>query len=390
MLSWWVDAERDGAVARGDFPAFYAAAKIIHSGRPDMLYDPLLQRRIENESWPSLEGRYLAFAYPPYVAQLLSPLGALSASSAKFVFTTIMFGFLVLAWQLSRSWLSVARPRPWLMLGLLACFPPLTAGVLGGQNISLSLCIAAAVLALLWEESGQGAQRRFAVGVLIGCWLFKPHFACLAAMPLLVVLGVPFLFGFLSVALTLYSWSASQFGLGWPLAWLEQAAQFSLADGVANQHQMVSLAPVLRSLLYLGVAHEEGWTGPVLEGAVVVFGMMALCGWLIRARTEAGGYDDGTLRKLLLLLPPAVVLLSPHSMFYESALCLLTLAQLWRVTNDAGVVAVIGLYLFSFVCVTFRDLLPFQPLVVIPFAALLLVAGQPSTSFGALRSRPKS
>ena len=69
-----IDTSRSSSINRGDFPAFYAAGQIVRLGRGSELYEPGLQAELENEAWPSLEGRYLHFAYPPYVAVLCSPL----------------------------------------------------------------------------------------------------------------------------------------------------------------------------------------------------------------------------------------------------------------------------------------------------------------------------
>ena len=83
----------------------------------------------------------------------------------------------------------------------------------------------------------------------------------------------------------------------------------------------------------------------------------------------------------MLILPASVVLLSPHTMFYDSALCLPALAYLWNIQNDTDVGAVIVFFLFAFICVSVRELLAFQPLVIIPLCTVLLVATRPRDTF---------
>ncbi len=338
-----------------------------------MLYDPLLQRRIENESWPSLNGRYLAFAYPPYVAQILSPFGALDARPAKFLFMVMMSGFLIGAWTVARRWLPAVAERPWIALALLLCFPPFTAAILGGQNTSLSLLLSIAITALLWEEGAEPLGRRALAGMLLGLWLFKPHFALFSLLPLTVAFGIPVLIGFGAVAAVLYFISALQFGAGWPFYWLDQATQFSAADTVANQHQMVSLVAAVQAMLSIAAPQEESSVGAIASVGLALIGSVLLCVWIYRNREEKGAG-----RKLLLLLSPAVVLLSPHTMFYDCALCLPALVYFWRPKNDADVVAVIVFFIFSFACVSARELLAFQPLVIIPLITLLLIVMRPS------------
>lgn len=378
ILSWWVDGSREGAVARGDFPAFYAAAKILHSNRPDMLYDPLLQRRIENESWPGLGGRYLAYAYPPFVAQALSPLGRFSAPTAKFIFMALMALALVSTLPALQRWFPWTRERPWFAVGLLLIFPPYTAAILGGQNTPLSLLLSLAITALLWDERELTGGRRMLAGALLGLWLFKPHFALFAALPLAVLFGAPFVAGFSAIALGLYLLSVPQFGVLWPWSWLAQAAQFGVADAAANQHQMVSLVAALKALLGSTAATEESWIATGFSVGISLVGGLAISWWAYR---ESARNFSAAARRVLLLIPAAVVLLSPHTMFYDSALCLPTLAYLWRVRNDADVVAVIIFFLFSFVCVSVRELLSFQPLVIIPLSTVLLVVTRPRDTF---------
>src|SRR5688572_15451523 len=66
-ISYSHDAEEKSLLKRGDFPGFYAPAVIVARGRYGWLYDPALQRAVENEFWPSFEGEFYMSVYPPYV-----------------------------------------------------------------------------------------------------------------------------------------------------------------------------------------------------------------------------------------------------------------------------------------------------------------------------------
>ena len=84
------------SVQLGDFPAFYSLAAIAAGSEPHRLYDFALQREIQNQIWPQLQGALLPGIYPPYVALLARPLVWLGPLWGHVVWGALQLLFLIL------------------------------------------------------------------------------------------------------------------------------------------------------------------------------------------------------------------------------------------------------------------------------------------------------
>ena len=173
IVSYKSDPKQKGMVARGDFPAFYAAAETVLYGDVKTLYTPEVQSRLQQERWPSLEGQQLFFAYPPHFAFFLAPLALLPPLVAKGIWTVLM---LLCLWGATACLVRlqvVPRHSSQLTFALLLVSFPLTCAVFAGQNTALSVLLLYGTAALL---SSSTSRDRKLSGVPLGLLSFKPHF----------------------------------------------------------------------------------------------------------------------------------------------------------------------------------------------------------------------
>jgi Glycosyltransferase family 87 len=79
------------AVGHHDFLAFYSVAALVHNGHPQSLYDQGVVTALERAIYPHPTGYagYMPFNNPPSAAVLLSPLAALSESSARLAWLLV-------------------------------------------------------------------------------------------------------------------------------------------------------------------------------------------------------------------------------------------------------------------------------------------------------------
>lgn len=386
--------DRDrGAILRGDFPAFYAAAAIVRSGQGERLYDPELQAAIENESFPSLAGRYLAYAYPPYYAAVLEPLSAFAPLTAKLVYTILMLTLYFLALRGFSAMVPAFANHPWRSAAIAGLTAPALHGVLGGQNSALSLflyaLLARGVLAVTRKRSvDDSVGSALLAGWAVGMWFIKPHFAIIAGAPALLLL--PRVATLVALFVTLVWWfiAAQVSGPSWPAVYLSALATFAAEDTAANAHQMVSLTGVTEA--------AAAWAGmvptnPIRERLVIgsylvsgaIFAAALLAAWSVRRSPS-----EARVSALLLALGPLVTLVSPHTLFYDLVMCLPAAARVWVPRTDRGVALVIGLLIALFVFATARPSLPLQPLVLIPAALLVQLLVSAARSGGGERPAP--
>lgn len=371
------DADR-GALQRGDFPAFYAAAVITASGQGERLYDPLLQARIENEHFPSLEGRYLAFVYPPYVARWLAPLSAHSAPRAKLLFTAGMVLAFLLAFRLFAFLVPAIRTHPWRSIGLAVLFAPLLTALLGGQNAALSLlCYALAVRAVPGATSdGEGAPGRGAAvwgGLGLGLWLMKPHFALIATVALAPLLPVHTLIVLLVCLIGSWGAGAVVMGPGWVSSWVTAVRNFSESDSIVNGHQMVSLVGATEAICRFFALDPSAPAAKGMIGAAYLISCAAIvytCRSFLMLRSPGSTRKEAKataerLRALLLAIGPLVVLASPHTLFYDLTLCMPAIAYRLVPRTELQISLTAGALAALFLCCLLRSTFPVQPLVLV-------------------------
>lgn len=349
--------DRDGtsAALRGDFPAFYAAAVLSASNSLSELYDIERQREIENRAWPSLNGSVLVYAYPPYIAALLSPLAALAPTDARLLHLGLSLAALIIsALLIARAAPGGSRADPLVIAAVLLGFAPLLHGTLGGQNTAFSLlCLSGAYSALIGKQE---SRSDLVAGLWLGVWLFKPNLSLIVIAAVAAAGRLRVLAGVFAVALTYEVLALLVFGFWWLRPWLDAAVQFQRIDLVQNSAHMISLGGAGAALGSIFSAPAAGLhAGIALSIVLAVFAAVRLR----RSRLAP---------EILWLAVPAALLISPHTMYYDAALCLAPMFALGLVAPQLSSRAVLGLLAAAALAVALKENLPVQPLTLLPLA----------------------
>jgi hypothetical protein len=327
-----LDNRQTTAVMRGDFPAFWSLAVIASGDSPTRLYDTELQREIQNQAWPSLNGEVLPAAYPPYLAYILRPIAALDHTTARWAWTglsvLLMYASVAILVSLNRriTW------RPWMVFVPLMMFSPILRGVIGGQFLPVSLFILAACFSLIRRG---GVVADLVLGITIGTWLCKPYYALCALLTPLVSRRWLALIAFAGVALLWWGVGAEVLGAEWLSKWSSYAAWFAGMNLETNAHQMPNLwAQVYRFYReVLGLKPEQiaGVNTPWFSYCVVYCAVLALFYFILGSKAlkalllNPRGYSD----LIIAISLTATIVFIPQVNFY-----------------DLGVPACVALYLF--------------------------------------------
>jgi len=295
----------------GDYPAFYAAGRLVTSAERAEMYDPARQEQAQQGLFPgdNDEG-LLYFAYPPHTALAYVPLSHLPYRVSYALHTMLMVAATVAALYLVRPMLPfIDRHFELAAVGAIS-FYPMYRAITGGQNTALTL--------LLLAGSWRAVETRHdtAAGVLLGLLLFKPQFA-------LPLIGLHLLARrwrlCASAALTAFGcWAlgAALLGFGWLGNWFDSVRFFSDLDARVNRRNAVSFLGVADTVFGVGDAR-----GRVVGGLLTLATAAALIAlWR--------NHDRRMLCAPMIVAFPAIVLISPHAMFYDVGLLVLPLAAM--------------------------------------------------------------
>jgi hypothetical protein len=172
--------------------------------------------------------------------------------------------------------------------------------VLGGQNTGFSLLCAVGLAVSLYRS------REFSAGLWAAAWLFKPQLA----LPVIVFCGVRRSRGFWAAVVlggaVWYGLGAVVGGLAWPVWWWrEGVVQFVQTDVAFDLANGISLREVG---LRLGV-------GPLATAlSVLCFATAAWRCWSWK----------GSIVSLIAAAIVAALLVSPHTLFYDAGLLVVT------------------------------------------------------------------
>jgi len=350
-------AVQNSALFRGDFPGFYAPAEIIASGQGARLYDPELQRQIENTAWPEMGGSFLMSVYPAPVGVVLAPLAFMPVVVARVVFSCLM----LICWIFVVRALARINPS-WtdqkLVLGIwwLAALP-LFIAIFGGQNSSLS-----ALLFILISErlSQRNARADLIAGMLAGALCYKPQLGLLVIFYLVCSLRWRVVGGAGVILALGYLLGALGAGWDWPSSWLAALAKFGPQNLVTNGYQMTSIWALIEAL---GGGRNLAIFATL--GAGIAFGV---CVW--RTRELAGAQ----LINQLAWAAPAILLISPQSLFYDLTLALVGFAMVFRVREDRQVWCWWGLVGLVNAAVLFKEQVAFPLAAVCALICLVLIS----------------
>lgn len=295
----------------GDLTVYYSAGNIVRSGDGDLLYDLDRQAQAQQGFWENENARIL-YAYPPVVAAVYAPLSALGYQWLYLVHTLVMVGALMLSARLLGTLVDWMANPVWRLAGLAFAFTflPLFVGSFVGQNTALL------VLGLCTVWWGLKHDNDLIAGIAAGLLLLKPQYGA-------PVVGLLFLArrwgAFASAVVTtvvLWALSVAVSGPNWVADWWEVVSSLSTIDNGANLTREVSI---------LGLAENFLGSGSSVAFAIWVVGVAVVVGavlWRLRQRPLLDPYA-------LALVPPMMVLIAPHSLYYDAGALLISLAILW-------------------------------------------------------------
>jgi len=291
----------------GDFPAFYGAGHMVWSGDMDALYEPDRQIEAQSDLPISTEPGGLYFAYPPIVATLFAPLGALPFIDAYALYTLILVAATAFAVRIGWAKRPNVSGRTSLVLLLVLAFAPVFRAIIGSQTTTLYVLL----FALLTRELERQDQSELSLAALLTLSLFKPQ------------LGLP-LIGLVVIHDVRRNWrpatmAAAAFyllntlvaGFGWFGVWISALADYNSLPGVQDSPLSISWVGALTSAVDWPGAEALGFG---LAAVTVVILMLV---W--RPETPV------PVRDRMSLTMPGILLLSPHTVFYEAGLILFTL-----------------------------------------------------------------
>lgn len=286
----------------GDFPAFYAAGRIVIEGSGDALYDPATQAEYQEALYPDDDG-YLFFAYPPFTAVVYAALAILPYRLAFALHGLLAVAALWAAVRLARPMLpSLIRSRRHELaaVALMLAMYPILRSVLGGQNTAFTILLLAAV----WRFAVDG--RPALAGLSLAALLYKPQYGVLAFLLVAAARRWRLLAWWLVGASAAYFAGVAVSGWGWPASWLDQSSVFNDENLIVNGDLMVSAIGWFRSLF--GVT--EAWPG------VVGFGLAALIGLL----TAIVWWRRGIDAEAVALASTAIVIGAPSALYYDAGI----------------------------------------------------------------------
>jgi Glycosyltransferase family 87 len=308
---------RDGDVQTfgGDFPAFYAAGRIVLDGRAAELYDPAVQREYQSDF--DADGEFLYFAYPPVTAIAYAPISALPYTAAFAVQSLAALAALVAA--VAIAWPGVAGRAPEahtvLFVSAVAVVSyPIITSVLGGQNTTFTLLL----LAIVWRACSREAD--LVAGLAAAAMLYKPQYGILVIAVLMLARRWRALAVALMGGVAIYVGSAALFGLRWPTTWLDQVGWFASINQEVNGHLFVNI---------------DGWMRTVAGGSttvtVVIVAALALVSVLSALRVHRAAMAWWNLG----IVAGAMILLAPSALAYDAGLALVA-AGVFGAVSDLG------------------------------------------------------
>lgn len=354
-------AQTGGKPGTGDFMAFFVGGTLVREGRGAALYDFAAQRAVHDSvlaEHPEGVQRYLN---PPGLAVAVAPSTALGYVPSFFLFTLAMVVALVAAALVAAPAMPEIRAVPWGgATALLLCtgYMPIALTMFGGQDTVLTL------LFLVGLYAGLRTHRPVAAGVFLGLLMYKPQFAVLPGLLVLVRREWRAVAAAVSVGVAHYAVGAVVVGVAWPIEMLRALAEqapLELADTGLQQFSLVTAARLLLPA--------------PLGGAValaVVAGIIAL---VLRA-SRGISFEDPRFPALFGLVVAGDMAASPHLQYYDVGLLALValVAVETRLSNRApglGTRVMLALAYLSYPVYRLSSALGVQPLILLLFGMLV-------------------
>lgn len=330
-----------------DFSTFYQAGQFADQGRAATAYDNAAMAAAQKAVFPGARVR-LPWNYPPTFQLMMMPFAMLPYVVAWALWSVLTYGGF--AW-FSRN--LVTQERRWLIV----LAPGAALNLLFGQNGLLTTMLMGAGVVFL-------QRRPFVAGVLLGLLTYKPQFALL--IPLVLVVG--------------REWRALA------AAVISASALLLLSIAVLGVEPLVAfLHKALHPALVIATSSSD-WRGvPTAETMLRTLGVSetfsAGAGWLLAAATAVAACwiwlrtRDGLIRASALAC--ASLLVAPYLRPYDMVLLILPLALLFEApARGAGAFLVRAVAIVAWVtpaALTFTNpRIQYGPTVVLTVLGLVL------------------
>jgi hypothetical protein len=337
----------------GDFPAFYAAGRIVATFGFNELYDLSTQIELQKDLYPDLNS-FLPFPYPPFVALAYVPLSLLPYRIAYvlnlFVNVTAFFVAFIAIKKVIRGFDEFFLP----FFTLSLTFYPFFKAILNGQNSALTLML----FALIWQFTVEG--RQYLAGFFMGLLLFKPQFA----IPLI---GVFLLSGRLKIVFSALVTGCIVVAIGLFFTGIQSYEQwynflkwFVPADANMNRHNAVSWIGFLDAIF--GTENKIAF----LIGYACCFSTVLIISYVW---TVGGTKSD--FNSQMGLAAVSFVLIPPHVMFYDAGLIVLTYLIIIAKIRSCKIELICFVWLIG-ITQSFADKIGFSPLFLLVVSTFFL------------------
>lgn len=341
----------------GDYTEFYGAGRIVVAGHLDKLYDSNEQCAMQKEIVLK-QGTYVPFAYPPQMALLYSSFSLLPFRVSFYLHTLLMLA--ALAWSLHLIQPQLRRSGYYdLAFSLLLFYYPVLKAALGGQNTPLTVLLLCASYAAL------RGGRELTAGACLGLLLYKPQLAIVMLCLLLLIRKWRAFLAGAGVGIVTCSIDCFLFGTGWVSQWYSYARWVVATSMSMEGEKAISLLQFLANALGTGAFAAQA-AGYLLAGSVSC--ILAFV-WWSKSRQLS-------LLSLYGLAASGVILISPHTYYYDSGILLLSCCAIYHHYPRARI-ATLSLVWFLGMLQLFAADLHFSPVffsVVICFVLLVRAA----------------
>jgi glycosyl transferase family 87 len=311
--------DRFGALKGTDFAQFYASARLVATGHVDQLYNWSVYVHELSSSVPGPEGLLYLPIYPPALALVLAPLGALPYLNAAAIWTFVSAGLYILAsLVVARQFDALWRDRFSVAL-LLIGFPAFQQLLLYGQVSAIAL----GLVVLAWLALTGG--RTFWSGVALGALVFKPQMLTITTLALLGVPSWTLAFGIVAGAAGELLLTGALLGAGVFWGYLDTVRRV-----LANPGAFEPKAEQIQSLrgFFVALGGDN-----VFTVALFLIATAAVC-WVAARATRRSATPHQSFAIVVL----AGLLVNPHLYVYDLVLLVLPLAVATARVLDAPIV----------------------------------------------------
>jgi hypothetical protein len=290
--------DRGGNLKGTDFLHFYTLGSLALAHRGEQLYSMDVQSALAAQRAPEAAGIHYLPLYPPQVSMFFAPFARLSYPWALVLWLTVctlVYGLCCYAvWRVCPD----LRYYKLTVLILALAFPAFWHLIAWGQTSALALaCFTLAFLALR-------AKCEFAVGLALGCLIFKPQLAIAAGVIFLFTFRWKVVAGAIAAVVAQFGAAGFYYGTG------------PLRDWIHTLLNLPAVLPLLEPRVYQTHSLRTFWSmlipSPSVSLALYASTSIVVCVLTIACWRSSLPLS---LRYSALLL--ATVLLAPHLTVYD-------------------------------------------------------------------------